>query len=139
MKSALMYLGCALALGVTPLFEKLASRGAPSWIMIAVRSLFVGLLYFAGAWAFSAHKELAGVKPIHYLWIVISGIIGPTIGMFLYFELLRSQPTAKVVALTATYPVFTAILATFVLREPFTAVQFLGIVLTCAGVALVAR
>ncbi|MGI9556741.1 MAG: EamA family transporter [Solirubrobacterales bacterium] len=69
-------------------------------------------------------------------WGIVAGVF--IVGTFLTVSLaLERGPASQVIPVTASYPVFTAILAYFILREHLTARRLAGTGLVIAGVVLV--
>ncbi|MGB9641460.1 MAG: EamA family transporter [Anaerolineales bacterium] len=75
---------------------------------------------------------------IDVLWAILSGIAGSLGVLFFYFALARGEAT-RVVAITAAYPLVTALLALFLLREPFTLSKSLGLIFAILGIYFLSR
>ncbi|HEY7496207.1 MAG TPA: EamA family transporter [Candidatus Tectomicrobia bacterium] len=72
------------------------------------------------------------------LFALLSGICG-AIGMLLFAQAIKLGHAAIIVTLTATYPAFTVLLGLVLLREPFSPLNAIGVLLVILGVILVAR
>lgn len=67
---------------------------------------------------------------------VAAGFCG-YLGTLFFLHALRSGPVSIVVAISALYPIFTIILAYFILHEPMTLRQMAGVALAMASVILI--
>ncbi|MFZ5810149.1 MAG: EamA family transporter [Chloroflexota bacterium] len=72
------------------------------------------------------------------VWAILSGLAGSLGVLFFYFALARGE-ASRVVAITAAYPLITAILAFLILREPFTWSKILGLVFALLGIFFLSR
>lgn len=70
-------------------------------------------------------------------WILLSGLIGGLIGLFLYFTALQMADTSKIVAIVATFPMFTAIYAYLFLGEAPGPMRITGIAFIVIGSILI--
>jgi transporter family protein len=66
-----------------------------------------------------------------------TGFLG-LLGALFYHMAVSKGKVSVVVALTALYPAITIVLAFFILKEPITVREGLGIVFACAAIALLA-
>jgi transporter family protein len=86
--------------------------------------------------------RLSGI-PMRFPWqgtawaVAAAAFVG--LGVFALLSAMRGGEASQTVALTATYPVVTLVLAILFLREPFTMSRALGVVVLCAGAYLVSR
>lgn len=81
------------------------------------------------------HSTPLGVDVI---WAILSGIAGSLGVLFFYFALARGEAT-RVVAITAAYPLVTAILAFIILREAFTISKIIGLFFALLGIYFLSR
>ena len=78
-------------------------------------------------------KIQSNFQGIFYAMLI--GVIG-SLATFCFFVALKSSSVSIVVPLTALYPIITALLAFFFLKEPITFRQVLGIILATISVTL---
>lgn len=69
----------------------------------------------------------------NYYYAFLTGVLGSLGGLFYYFALARGE-ASRVVAVTATYPLVTVILAAVILHEPLTWPRLLGLALALGGI-----
>ncbi len=124
--------------GTTPLFEKLALRGASPVIVLLVRTAFIAVSMAGVAAATGQIGQVARMGGRTLLFTLLSGLTGGVLGLTAYFYALQKGQASLVVPLTATYPLVTVILSLLVLGEPITPARLAGVVLIVAGVALLA-
>ncbi len=124
--------------GTTPMFEKLALRGASPLIVVLVRTAFIATCMAAIAAATGQLGQVARMDGRTLLFTLLSGLTGGVLGLTAYFYVLQKGQASVVVPLTSTYPLITVILGVLVLGEPVTATKVLGAVLIVAGVMLLA-
>ncbi len=72
------------------------------------------------------------------LWGLLGGMVGSLGMLFFYFALERGE-TSRVVAITAAYPLVTALLAFWVLGEEFTVQKGIGLVFALIGIIFLSR
>jgi drug/metabolite transporter (DMT)-like permease len=123
----------ALAFTVMGVFAKLAGQRLPVAEIVFARGV-VSLALCVLA------LRRAGVSPwgVQRRRLVVRGLIGAS-GLGCLFYALRSLPLADATVIQYLHPVFTAVLAAFVLRERAGAGILLSLALGVAGVLLVAR
>lgn len=119
--------------GLWGFFPKLASQKgiAPGGILVyeAIGTVFVALIVLA----------VVGFRPDFngkgFSFALIAGTAGALGSLFFLMALSRGR-TSVVVTMTALYPVVVIILSYFVLREPLTLKQGMGMILALAAVVL---
>jgi transporter family protein len=124
--------------GTTPLFEKLALRGASPLIVLLVRTAFIATCVAGVAAATGQLGQALRMDARTLLFTLLSGLTGGVLGLTVYLYALRSGQASVVVPLTSTYPLVTVVLSVLVLGEPVTATKALGAALIVAGVMLLA-
>lgn len=72
------------------------------------------------------------------VWAILSGLAGSFGVVFFYFALAKGE-ASRVVAITAAYPLVTAILAFLFLREPFSVSKILGLGFVLLGIFFLSR
>jgi len=98
---------------------------------VLLRLIISSAIMFLGLWLF---KRLQKIKPEDYKLFLLSALFNP----FLYFlgenyGLKNSSPTVTAVII-ATIPVFTPIVAYFILKERLTKLNIFGLVISFFGV-----
>jgi transporter family protein len=83
------------------------------------------------------YREFAAVDSKTLLWIVLAGLFGGIIGLFIYFVALQQGLTSRIVPIAATFPLFTAIYAFIFLNEPISFQRLAGIVLVVVELVLI--
>jgi len=87
--------------------------------------------------AFSAHLQPAlGSRDL--LWGLLGGVVG-SLGMLFFYFALQGGETSRVVAITAAYPLITALLAYFFLGEQFTLVKGIGLLFALIGIVILSQ
>ncbi len=125
--------------GSSPLLEKIALQAVSPLLALTLRT---GVAALALSLAVVFTGEIKGVASLSlrdFLVLAGSGILAGFLGMLTYFSLLKTGAASKVVPLTAAYPLVTALLAFFLLREELSWTRILGIVLTVTGLIILQR
>lgn len=122
--------------GTTPMFEKLALRGASPLVVLLVRTAFIATCMAGVAAATGQLGHVLRLDARTLLFTLLSGLTGGVLGLTVYLYALRSGQASVVVPLTSTYPLVTVVLSVLVLGEPVTASKALGAALIVAGVML---
>ncbi len=117
--------------GVWGIFSKLAAEALPWPTVIAWGA--VGSFFVLVAVLLTQKFELAANLPA--VWAVLGGLTGVAGAVFFYVALARGTASV-IVPLTALYPGITALLAIFLLKEPISASQTVGIILALIAVVL---
>ena len=130
MKPWLVYAIISLVLyGFWGFFPKLSVREIDplsALLYEIVGALFVGLLVLLGT------GPKVQFTPPGFWFAFFTGVSG-MVGTLFFFKAAKDGPISVVVSLTALYPLITIILAAFLLKEPLTLRQLLGM-----GLALMA-
>jgi len=96
--------------------------------------LFVATLLIAGP-----HPALAGVTPVAAGILVVSGVIGMSLGDTAYFSALRRIGARRTMMLQCLTPLFAAVLSLLMGEGLPGAVASIGVVLVIIGIVLVLR
>jgi transporter family protein len=123
--------------GITPILEKFGLKNLDAFSGLFIRSaavFFILLIAFIGSGKISSLSKV----PLKTIIIFsITGILAGLVGMWTYFKVLKINPSSKIVPLAATYPLVTAILGVYILKEEFSWPRIVGTVLIVAGIFLV--
>ena len=111
---------CVKELSYIPALEMIFFRSAISFVICSIGIWQAGVYFFG-----HNHK-----------WLIIRGMAG-IMALWLYFSSIQNMPLASAVAIQYTSPVFTAILATFLLKETMNKWKWLFFILSMIGVFLI--
>ncbi|MCS7122308.1 MAG: DMT family transporter [Archaeoglobaceae archaeon] len=135
MHGELLALIAAILWGLAPIFDKLALQtGVSIYVANFVRLLSAVLITFVFAAKYNFNISLNAT-----FYLIIAGTIGGVVAMLLYYSALSTSETAKVVAITASYPLFTALFAYILLGEEISFKTLLGILLVFLGILLLSK
>lgn len=130
MYGEVLALVAAILWGLAPIFDKLALQtGVSIYVANLVRLLSAVLVMSVLA---AKHSFSISLNAIFYL--AIAGVIGGALAMMLYYSALSVSETAKIVAITASYPLFTALFAYIFLNEDLSLKTLIGIALVFLGI-----
>jgi drug/metabolite transporter (DMT)-like permease len=125
----------ALAWGTTGLLVRAHGAGMHAIVINALRCGISGV-FFVSLWPFvSTHQP---VPTLAWFLLGFSLLAGLGIGDSLYFEALKRIGVARAMPISMGYPVLSSIGAVVVLHESIGPLAAIGVVLTLAGVYLVA-
>jgi len=121
--------------GLAPILDKFALKEASPFSGLIIRTLAVagGLLFLCPV--FFKYKIKITASSIFFF--ALSGLCAGLLGMITYYSALKRLPASVVVPLCSTYPLISAILGILILKEEFTLLRFIGILLIISGVWLV--
>ena len=111
---------CVKQLQHLPALELIFFRSAVSFIICAIG------IWQAKVFLFGNNRK----------WLFVRGVAG-IMALWLYFTSLQKIPLASAVAIQYTSPVFTAIFATFLLRETMDGWKWLFFLISMLGVVLI--
>lgn len=137
MKPALIALLVALIWGLNPIFEKLSLKGASPLSAITIRFVFTAICLSVFVLATGRAAQVVSVDGRTLFWILLSGVLGGIIGIFLYFTALQMSDASRIVPIIATFPMFTAVYAYLLLGESPGPARILGIALIVVGSVLI--
>lgn len=129
---------CAMAWGIQAVFLKIAMRdmtlyGAILITLIINWLIVIVLIALASEKGFSEFHHLPGST---YLFFMIAGVLNYFIGRRFYYSSFRFIGVAQATAISATYPILSVGFAVLCLAERLALRQYVGVVLTLAGVYL---
>lgn len=130
---ALMFLAVFAAVGHSIMIVFLIPKYKVFTIILA--QSFVGALYFLPIFIFT---ELGDIRLIQWDWAVIApiiklGIFPSSLSFILYIRTVRSLGITRSNVFISFIPVFTAIMAYFILEEEMTPGKILGILIVLTG------
>ena len=137
MKTALLALLVASIWGITPIFEKLSLINASPFTVMTIRFIFTATCVGIVSLLTGKYRELTNVDVKTFFWIILAGLLGGIVGLFIYFVALKEDLVSKIAPITATFPLFTALYAYIFLHEPITLLRLIGIVLIVLGLMFI--
>ncbi|MEW6669143.1 MAG: EamA family transporter [Thermodesulfobacteriota bacterium] len=123
--------------GLWGLAGKLASRSVSPLSLVILGSTGALLIFPLYVLLFGGQFRFLW-RDLNFYWGLIAGVVGSIGGVFYYLALSKGE-ASRVVAITATYPLVTFVLAFLFLGEPFTLRKCLGILLALVAVALLSE
>ena len=132
-------LGAAISWAIAPiLYRKALANTKPISANIVRCATNAGVLV-AVLLLFGKVGALAALPMGTVLLVVVSGIVGLGIGDTLYMIGLKYVGVSRAVPLAATYPLFSLVWATFVLRQPLSVIAVGGAAIIVCGIWLLSR
>lgn len=120
--------------GLWGLTGKLASRTVSSQNLLLLAAIGSFIVYPLYIMLFSKHFQFQWNNLDNYL-AIIGGILGAFGGLFFYMAISKGE-ISRVVAITATYPAITVLLAWIFLHEAMTIQKGAGILFAVVGIYL---
>jgi len=124
----------ALLWGATPILEKIGLIKVDPVVGITIRSAVatVGLLILT--LLLGRGRALMEVDGKGFLLFGASGVLAGALGMWAYYAALKMEATSKIVPISASYPLVTALLSVLILREGVTLPRVIGTALIVIGI-----
>lgn len=124
----------ALLWGATPILEKIGLTKVDPVVGITIRSAVatVGLLILT--LLLGRGRALMEVDGKGFLLFGASGVLAGALGMWAYYAALKMEATSKIVPISASYPLVTALLSVLILREGVTLPRVIGTALIVIGI-----
>lgn len=139
MSAYALALVAALCWGLAPVFASAGLASIDPVAALLVRSLVIAVIMVTvGAAAGWFGRVLsAGWRPAAF--IALEAILAAGLGHLAFYAALRAGDAARVVPLTAVYPLISIIAAVLMLREQVTPARIVGALLVVAGLPLLRR
>jgi transporter family protein len=120
--------------GTTPILEKIGLTKVDPVVGITIRSAVatIGLLILT--LLLGRGRALIEVDGKGFLLFGASGVLAGALGMWAYYAALRMEATSKIVPISASYPLVTALLSVLILREGVTLPRVIGTALIVIGI-----
>jgi len=120
--------------GATPILEKIGLTKVDPVVGITIRSAVatVGLLILT--LLLGRGRALLEVDGKGFLLFGASGLLAGALGMWAYYAALKMEATSKIVPISASYPLVTALLSVLILREGVTLPRVIGTALIVIGI-----
>jgi transporter family protein len=126
-------LSCSFLYGLWAFCSKLATNyiNPKSALVYEVIGSLLVLVLLTRA-NFTLNSDIRGV-----IYATLVGVTGALASLFLFLALSQG-PASVVVPITALYPIFTVIMAYFILKEPITLRHIIGLIFALVAVVLYA-
>jgi transporter family protein len=130
----LLLIVTTLLWGFTPILEKVALTKVDPLVGITIRTTIaaVGLLILT--LLLGRGRALIEVDGKGFLLFGASGLLAGALGMWAYYAALKMEATSKIVPISASYPLVTALLSVLILREGVTLPRVIGTALIVIGI-----
>ncbi|WP_462137744.1 EamA family transporter [Candidatus Mycalebacterium sp.] len=136
MRITVMALAVAAIWGLSPIFEKLSLKDTSTTVVMTIRLLFISAVVTVFTIATGKGAEIFQISGKTLLFILIAGLLGGVIGLFLFFSAIKDGEASYVIPLAATAPLFSAFYAWAILGERITSMRLAGISLIVFGAAI---
>lgn len=124
--------------GSAAVCDKVALREAHPLSGLAIRSTAVIIaILLSGVFIRKMFTVPTKLPSRSILLFILSGLFAGFFGMLTYYSALKKLPTSVVVPLCSVYPLIAALLGTIILKEEFSLIKLLGVILIILGVWLV--
>jgi len=145
MKAYGFALAAAVLWGLSPLLDKWAmNRGhITPLLVVALRTVSVAVAAWvavvaAGVMKPGAAQQWRETSWLEFAAVAAGGLLAAGIGQWFYYKALNASDVSLAVPVSATYPLFAAMLALLMRREALSSLRVAGIVLAVAGCVLLA-
>jgi len=120
--------------GATPILEKIGLTKVDPVVGITIRSAVAtaGLLILT--LLLGRGRALIEMDGKGFLLFGASGVLAGALGMWAYYAALKMEATSKIVPISASYPLVTALLSVLILREGVTLPRVIGTALIVIGI-----
>jgi len=125
--------------GVVPLMEKLGLASTSPTVGLIVRSLgvMIGLVVFGWVWS-----PWGAIRTLHWSSIALlagGGFLASFVGQWAFYQALKTGAISQMTPVAGAYPLASAILGWWLLREPLTATRLAGVACVVLGVILLRK
>ena len=138
MESVYLSLVMMFLIGVGVSVDKLAATYVQPLPLLLVRSVLFLILIAIATLLAGQFPRVFSISPQGMIWIGVSSVIGAA-ALTAYYAALQKGTASMVGTVIAAAPLVTYFLALILLRENFSWVRLLGVIITAAGLILVAR
>lgn len=125
--------------GMTPVVEKagFAQGNIDPFIALTIRSLatIIGLVVIL--LGMGKVQALTETTPKAFIFFALSGLLAGLLGTWTYLTALKIGEVSRVVPISATYPLVTALLSFIILKEDFSLSRILGTLFIVTGIWLI--
>ncbi|MCH7926463.1 MAG: EamA family transporter [Candidatus Dadabacteria bacterium] len=135
MTASLLALLVAFIWGLNPIIEKLSLVKATPLTVMTIRFIMTSIVLTIITLYQGKFYELNNLDSKTYYYIIIPAILAG-VGLYIYFIALGKGESSKVVPIIATFPLFTAVYAFFILKESITTPKIIGTFLIVSGIVI---
>ena len=126
-----------LSWGLVGVLEKTIINDVKPWAFIFWRWVGLGICLLLLMASSGKMREVVATPAWKSIAIaMVTGIVSWLIAQFFFFKALEMEQVSIVVPFTATFPLVTAVVAYWVLREPLTWTKLIGTALIVGGCML---
>ena len=130
----LLVVTAAVLWGTTPILEKIGLTKVDSLAGITIRSAVATVGLLITTFILGRGRALMEVDGKGFLLFGASGLLAGALGMWAYYAALKMEATSKIVPISASYPLVTALLSVLILREGVTLPRVIGTALIVIGI-----
>ncbi len=123
--------------GMAPLFDKLGMQGLSPLAGLTVRAMAAAAMVAVYATIAGVWKEIAAAPRATVGYLVLSAAFGAVLGQLAYYAALKQEGLAKVLLISAAYPLMAVALAIVFLKEDVTVPKVAGAVLVVTGMVVI--
>jgi transporter family protein len=130
----LLVVTAAILWGATPILEKIGLANVEPLAGVTIRSTFAAVCLLFLTFLLGRGRALIDVGGKAFLLFGASGLLAGALGMWAYYAALKIEATSKIVPISASYPLVTALLSVLILREGVTLPRVIGTALIVIGI-----
>jgi len=130
----LLVVTAALLWGATPILEKIGLAKVDPLAGITIRSTIAAVSLLILTLLLGRGRALIEVGGKAFLLFGASGLLAGALGMWAYYAALKMEATSKIVPISASYPLVTALLSVLILREGVTLPRVVGTAFIVIGI-----
>jgi len=120
--------------GATPILEKIGLTKVDPVVGITIRSTVAAVSLLILTLLLGRGRALLEVDGKGFLLFGASGVLAGALVMWAYYAALKMEATSKIVPISASYPLVTALLSVLILREGVTLPRVIGTALIVIGI-----
>jgi len=130
----LLVVTAAILWGATPILEKIGLTKVEPLAGVTIRSTIAAVSLLILTLLLGRGRALIDVGGKAFLLFGASGLLAGALGMWAYYAALKMEATSKIVPISASYPLVTALLSVLILREGVTLPRVIGTALIVIGI-----
>jgi transporter family protein len=120
--------------GATPILEKMGLAKVDPLVGATIRGTIVAVGLLILTLLLGRGRALIEVDGKGLLLFGVSGLLAGILGMWTFYAALKMGATSKIVPISASYPLVTALLSVLILREGVTLSRVIGTALIVLGI-----
>jgi bacterial/archaeal transporter family protein len=130
----LLVVTAALLWGATPILEKMGLTNVDPLVGITLRSTIAAVSLLILTVLLGRGSALIEASGKAFLLFGASGLLAGALGMWAFYAALKMEAVSKIVPISASYPLVTALLSTLILREGVTLPRVIGTAFIVIGI-----